>query len=464
MNELKVGLLSLFAIMAVGYMSFRVTSNQSGFGEHVKYRTILDDASGIFPKTPIKVAGITAGRIVKIELADSKALITFEVLKNIKISNKSMLRIKAIGLLGDKYLDIYLGDPSAEVLEENGLVSSTAGGGFEDLAKDANVILGDVKAVMKSVRETISPDGQETPLKSIMADIKEIANNTKALTASLRGLVNGNETKIHKIIANLEKITDNVEYHTNEQNPEALISDVKKIGPILDDAKKAMGDVTAIVADVKKGKGTVGKLLRDEEVIDQVTETLAGVNRIVNRVNMMQTELSMFTHINTRNGNVSMINLDLNTSPERFYRFGLVSSEVGIKTEKETQVSTNGSTAVVENRTEFYKNTYRFNFQLGRKWNDFAFRAGVIETTGGLGLDYFLNSTEGTRFSFEIFDYRKAIGPNARLIAEFHLWSVIYLRMAAEDLMSKSNKQSFTAGAGLRFTDDDIGRLLAFVF
>ncbi len=77
MNEFKVGLLALATIASVIVMSIKVTSNQSGFGEYITYRTIIRDASGIFPKTPIKVAGINAGRIKQIELADNNAVITF---------------------------------------------------------------------------------------------------------------------------------------------------------------------------------------------------------------------------------------------------------------------------------------------------------------------------------------------------------------------------------------------------
>ena len=68
MNEFKVGILAIATIIAVVFMSFKITSNQSGFGQYVTFRTIVKDASGIFPKTPIKVAGISAGRITSIEL------------------------------------------------------------------------------------------------------------------------------------------------------------------------------------------------------------------------------------------------------------------------------------------------------------------------------------------------------------------------------------------------------------
>jgi len=52
LNPLKVGLLTLAAMASVVVMSLKITQNQSGFGDHVQYKTILKDASGILEKTP----------------------------------------------------------------------------------------------------------------------------------------------------------------------------------------------------------------------------------------------------------------------------------------------------------------------------------------------------------------------------------------------------------------------------
>ena len=50
MSELKVGILALLTMASIVFMSLKITSFQSGFGEYINYRTILKDASGIFPK------------------------------------------------------------------------------------------------------------------------------------------------------------------------------------------------------------------------------------------------------------------------------------------------------------------------------------------------------------------------------------------------------------------------------
>ena len=116
MNELKVGFLSFFAIASLVAVALNITANKATFGEFVEYRTILNDATGIYENSSIKVAGIVAGRIRSIKLSGSQALIKFEVLKDIRITKFSRLRIKSVGFLGDKYIDIYLGNPDAPTL------------------------------------------------------------------------------------------------------------------------------------------------------------------------------------------------------------------------------------------------------------------------------------------------------------------------------------------------------------
>ena len=92
MNELKVGLLSLMAIASIVVVSLKITSNKASFGEFIEYKTIIGDATGIYENSSIKVAGITAGRIKRIELSGSQALVIFDVLEKIKITNFSRLR------------------------------------------------------------------------------------------------------------------------------------------------------------------------------------------------------------------------------------------------------------------------------------------------------------------------------------------------------------------------------------
>ncbi len=436
-------------------MSFKVTSNQSGFGDYLTYRTIIRDASGIFPKTPIKVAGINAGRIKKIELAENNAVITFEVLKTVTISRDSELRIKSVGFLGDKYIEIKIGD-STQRLEENGFISSKEGGGMENLVQDASTILKDVKDVVSSLKDSLAPENEEPPIKKILSDVKVLLENTKQATASLNRIMQGNEEKINKIVDNIDKFAADISYQVNNQNKDSAMNDVKTI---LANAKNITRDLEGIISNVKAGKGTVGKLLVEEQIADEVQQTLSGVNRLVNRFNNIRSELEVFTGANTNYGSESTLALRLYPAPERFYQFGVVTSEFGPETETITRRNIDGS-ETVEYKSEQTKDSFRFNFQLGRQVHNWVFRGGLIETTGGIGVDYQLRDW-GSKFSLDVFDYRDDIGPNIRFSTEQQLYNVLYGRIRVEDMLEKDTR-SATISLGLKFTDEDLRALLGF--
>lgn len=437
--------MAIATIVAVTFMSIKVTTNQSGFGDYTTYRTILKDATGIFPKTPIRVAGINAGRIKMIELQGNNALITFEVLNEIQVTQDSRLRIKSVGFLGDKYLEIALGR-SPVILEPMGFLIAEEGGGMEDLLADAGEVLKDVKAMSSSFRDVFAPEDQENPMKKIV-------DNLEALTANLNDAIVGNQEKLTSLIDNLEKMSQSLAQETDRDIGDSSLS---KLRDILSTTQKLTEDLQLLTQDIRQGKGTIGKLLVEDEIADEVRQTLAGVQRIVSRVDSLRSEVVVFTGANSRTGGRTEAYMKIFPSPERYYLLGLSTSKFGVESETIRTTIANGAESTrIEKEQD--KDTYRFNLQLGRRVHQWGFRGGLIDSTGGVGVDYYVPKY-GMRFTSEVFDYRKDIGINLRLGAEFQLWNVIYGKVTGEDLAQKT--RSATLSAGLRFTDEDLKGLI----
>jgi phospholipid/cholesterol/gamma-HCH transport system substrate-binding protein len=449
MNEFKVGLLTLLTLGAVVFMSLKVTTNQSGFGDYVRYRTVIQDASGIFPKTPIRIAGITAGRIVRIELRDNAALITFEVLEHILVPEDSRIKIKTVGFLGDKYIEIVTGK-STKRLDEMAYLVADEGGGMEDLLGDASIIMKDVQVLMSTFRETFAPEGKESPLASVMRDMQE-------MTAQMNKLLTENDENFSNILENMERLTQSL---ADESDRALQDSSMAKLHAVLENTFAMTNDLKEMMSDVRAGKGTIGKFLVEEEIADEVRETLASVKKIVSRVDTLRTELSIFSGVNSDYGSETEAELRLFPSPERFYLLGVTTSEFGPEKEVLFSTSIDGVTSNRVEKTQ-RKDTYRFNVQLGRKIHNWSFRGGIIQTTGGFGIDYEIPHW-GLKLSSEVYDYRKNEGINWRFFSEFQLWNVFYGRLALEDVLE--NDRSATVSAGLRFTDEDLKGLIGFFF
>ena len=181
----------------------------------------------------------------------------------------------------------------------------------------------------------------------------------------------------------------------------------------------------------------------------------------MNRINNIEADIGLSTGANTRTGSDTRFDLDIYPAPERFFRLGVVTNDFGPQVEKETDTytSTNDSAETKTTVRKINKSQFKFNFQIGRRIQRFGLRAGLIESTGGVGLDYFIPDF-GIRTGTELFDYQKVAGPNLRVYSEIKIWNVMFLRLAGEDLISKEKKQSATISMGLRFTDQDLAALI----
>src|SRR5690606_20491563 len=354
-------------------MSLKITQNQTGFGKHVEYQTLLDDASGIQEKTSIKVAGITAGRIKSIELHENKALITFEIIDKVKVTEGSHLSIKSVGLLGDKYIDLRLGSAD-QPLPKWSRFRTESGAVYDTLAQEASAVLKEVKEIASSVKEALQDENGNNMVKSIITNIND-------MTESLKRISTGNEGKINEIIDDIKQLSEQLAYETDRSQNNSFANDLTKVGPILDNVDSAMGDLKIIMADMKDGKGTVGKLLRDDAVVDQVSQTLSSVNRLVNRINNIEADIGISTGANTRLGSDTRFDIDIFPAPERFFRLGIVTNDFGPELERETTTYTteNGGPEREVTKRRINKDEFKFNLQIGRRIQRFGLRAGIIE-------------------------------------------------------------------------------------
>ncbi|MBL6990836.1 MAG: MCE family protein [Bacteriovoracaceae bacterium] len=461
MSELKVGLMALATLASVIFMSLKITSNQSGFGTYITYRTIIKNASGIFPKTPIKVAGIVAGRIKKIELQGNVALITFEVLQKVKVTKDSKLIIQTVGFLGDKYLEININENSNERIEELGLIESTSDSGIASLTKDAAKALKEMLYIIEQLKASIAPRDKDTraPLVQMVDDMRDVMSTTSKLAHELDDFMNENEGTFEKMINNMHSFTSKLNTYLDDahNDKELLVGDT---GRILNNFDEMSGDLKTIIANIKNGRGTIGKILVEDEIADEVSETLSSVKEMVAKADAIRTEISVFSGGNTDFGSKTEVALIIRPSPERFYSLGVSTSKYGPSVTKELITNTDG---VVTNEftTETDQNTYLFDIQLGRKFHNWSFRGGLIQSTGGLGIDYTLSSL-GINFGLEAFNYRKEDGINIRFSSELFLWNVVYSKLALEDLAMDS--RSVTMSVGIRFLDEDLKSLIGFFF
>lgn len=227
-RKLRVGLFSAVMITLLCVAILMIGGKQGLFVKKVSYHTRFQDVGGLTPGAPVWLNGVVVGQVDDVRLPADPAMreivVDFNVEKRVarRIRLDSRARIRTLGLLGDRYLDVSSGSPGAELLQDGDEVASEE---------------------PRDVAEMLSQGG-------------DVVTNVRAISASLRRILERIESG-EGVLGEL--ITD----------PETGRKALEKFTSVLD-------QTDLLLADLRAGKGALGRLIVDPELERQLVDDIAG--------------------------------------------------------------------------------------------------------------------------------------------------------------------------------------------
>ena len=127
-------------------------------------------------------------------------------------------------------------------------------------------------------------------------------------------------------------------------------------------------------------------------------------------------------------------------------------------TTSEMVVTQSSDTGLVTERVEKTSHSLKFSFQFAKAYHFLTGRFGIMENTGGIGLDltFFHNRLQ---FQFDLFDFTMNTNPRLRGAVEWEIITHFFLAGGADDVLNSAYRDYFFS-VGIRFTDKDLKALL----
>lgn len=256
-TQLRVGIfLSIGLVLILGSI-FMLGADRAFFKSYTTLHAHFTEVQGLAEGSVVSFSGITVGNVQRIEILPERNMIDLVLLVDNKymprVTEGSMVEIRTQGALGDKFIFIVPGDPKAKPLTEGAVI---------EVAK-ASDILG-----------ILSERGNEA--EKVFDIINEMYRFTKALNADNRtekimmGLASAT-AKIDKAAGATQKLTES-------------LGDGQKI-------KSSMERLESVLTKIDNGQGTLGKLINDPSVHDQVKSMLGGSPRKSYIKSLMRTSI-----------------------------------------------------------------------------------------------------------------------------------------------------------------------------
>ncbi|HEY5147752.1 MAG TPA: MlaD family protein [Polyangiaceae bacterium] len=332
-RQLKVGLFVLFGLALTMLAIFIIGSSRRLWEPRVAYRTAFQDVAGLKPGAPVRMGGLDIGEVKAVghdvDTQDSRIFVDLSVVKKEagRIRTDTIARVAGKGLLGDKMVELTVGSPTLERVPEGGLLQSEEP---SDVFAAANrVAAAAVKAVDKiePLAESLGDPRFAEDIRGSAADVHSMLDAIVHGDGAMHRLfydpaegqqisealahLNQTSARLDATLADVQALTSQVregpgiahalvydgdmsknasgtldELHQDlravrEGNglAHALLYGDDPSQHVMSNLNAMSDDLRAIVGNLKQGKGTLGALLVDPTVYEDIKSAVGNVER-----------------------------------------------------------------------------------------------------------------------------------------------------------------------------------------
>jgi phospholipid/cholesterol/gamma-HCH transport system substrate-binding protein len=240
---------------------------------YVNYKNV----AGLKISTPVTINGLTVGKVTDIDFVDKNGslVVTFSIEKEFDFSKNSEVQIYSSGIISGNNLGIIPKNDTAEKAVSGDTLKGIIQAGlidglmdkFKPLETSLKHTLASLDTVLVNISEVMDEETKNN-LKSSIANLNQTMASFKGVSQNMNSLLNSNKDRLNNTFANLDTTAANF----------ARLSDSLaqiKTGELVKNMEATLSKLNSIADGIDKGEGSIGKLLKDEELYDN----LAGATK-----------------------------------------------------------------------------------------------------------------------------------------------------------------------------------------
>lgn len=274
----RVGLVILAAVLVLAAGIFLIGDKNNLFTTKNEYYVDFNSVSGLKPGSPVELNGVGVGTVQRVDLPENpwkrQIRVWLEIDSryasrirgpedlSLRVPNQpgSTARIKTLGLLGDKFIEINSGSPGYAIIPSGGRIPAAQPTNVDALIASGEDVMDNVVEISSSLNKIL--DRMERG-EGILGQLTKDTPDSKRLQESLVGTSES-----------LQRIASTIEHG------EGPIPRMLNDKALADQLARSLGRFEGLLAQAQEGQGLLPALLNDPAAKNQFNETLASLNKV----------------------------------------------------------------------------------------------------------------------------------------------------------------------------------------
>jgi phospholipid/cholesterol/gamma-HCH transport system substrate-binding protein len=322
--ELKIGLVTLFAIAMAAILIFMLTGSSGFFWQRYSIKTVFSNIAGLKTGAPVRLAGVEIGAVKDMQFIGDRVEITMQVKREnmSRITDLSLASLGSVSLLGEAAIDLTASSGGMPVPEWGYVRSARSRGRVADATEQATAGLEEMAELLKELRagrgtmgRLFTDEALYTEMTRLVTSAEEVAANINRGRGSLGRLAN-NPAAARSLEASLDNLAQmTARIRAGEGSLGKLLQDDSMarslssmstsletvtgrinrgegtVGKLVNDDQlytrlNSMADrLDRVMATLQKGEGTAGRLLQDKELYENINGTMMEIRNLVANIN-----------------------------------------------------------------------------------------------------------------------------------------------------------------------------------
>jgi phospholipid/cholesterol/gamma-HCH transport system substrate-binding protein len=289
-REIKTAVLVIASILLFiwGYSFLKGRDLLSSYKTlYVEYETV----EGLTASAPVTINGLEIGRVINIAINGNTGnlLVELQIKSDFPISKSSIASIYEPGFIGGKQIAIVPNFKDKSVVEQGDVLKGEIRLGLTDKVGDKLVplqekldkIMANADVLITGVNNVLDKKAQED-LRISLGELSKTLEQFHKASLSMNTILDENKTQIKGVVTNFNQISDNFSKISGSLNKADLGKTVK-------DLNKALGKVDGIMKGLEAGEGTMGKLLNDDVLYNNLSKTSTELELLLQDVRLNPT-------------------------------------------------------------------------------------------------------------------------------------------------------------------------------